>query len=147
MCPVWLRVASCLERYTSLESLTLFLHKYHAFTARWATLPLVLNSLPPPRLLRSLTLQLQLERLRSPNDVSDTVVHAGRLEEADRILFTWMTEPDSDFHPFDKLQEVHLVVRTSYLPSEETQDSFRAFIQRLLWRAHACGKLSVTFQT
>lgn len=142
-----LLIASCLERYTSLESLTLLINKYHALTARWDSLPLVLASLPAPRRLRSLTLQLELDRVRSADDVSDAVVHAVRLEEADRVLFSEMADSDSDSHPFEKLQEVQFVVRTSYSLSKERQSAFGALIQRLLRRAYACGRLIILFET
>ncbi|RPD60955.1 hypothetical protein L226DRAFT_53108 [Lentinus tigrinus ALCF2SS1-7] len=137
--------ASSLARYTSLESLVLLLHKYHPGTGRWEELPIVLASLPSSGLLRSLTLQLELERLHSDEELSDAVLHNGPLQEADRVLFP-ESGTDDGATQFANLCEVSVVVRTSFSPTKSKRDEFEGVIRRLMQRTVAHGQLVLLFE-
>ncbi|RDX41730.1 hypothetical protein OH76DRAFT_182249 [Lentinus brumalis] len=136
--------AFSLASYTFLASLVLFVHRYHRATGRWEELPVVLASLPSPGLLRTLTLQLELERVHSHDEISDAVLHVDALQKADQVLFP---EDGTVETRFGNLCEVTVVVRTSFTMTKGKQDEFGGTVRRLMSGTTARGKLVVEFES
>ncbi|KAI0799998.1 hypothetical protein C8Q74DRAFT_1192074 [Fomes fomentarius] len=149
--PVRMLQASSVERYTALASLTLLMHKYHPKAAHWVALPAVLSSLPSPALLRTLTIQLELKRMRSEDELVPAVVQAEMLEQTDGILFpnpqdSLERAQEVPRRPFVMLEEVQFVVKTSLKLSEARSAVFAGMVRGFMSRTDAHGKLRVVFE-
>lgn len=143
--------ASSVERYTALTSLTLLMHKYHSKAAHWGALTAVLSSLPSPALLRTLTIQLELKRMRSEDELVHAVVQAEMLEKADGILFpnpqdSLERTQEVPRRSFTMLEEVQFVVKTSLKLSEPRSTVFAGLVRGLMSRTDAHRKLRVVFE-